>query len=348
MNGSVLSGETRQPLQTAARSATMRAAFYSRTGPAREVLAVGDLQRPEPGAGEVLVRVATSGVNPSDVKSRGAQYGARMAHALIVPHSDGAGVIDAVGAGLGVERIGQRVWLYDAQFGRSSGTAAEYVSVPAAQAEPLPDNVDFAAGACFGIPFRTAHRAVTLGGPLQGKSVLVQGGAGAVGHYAVQIAKALGARVIATVSNAAKAEHARNAGADHVILYPEGDVPAQVAALTGGRGADHVVEVDLTRNGVMLPDIVAPGGSVAVYGSAEFDATIPATRLRVRGVTMHFFRIYGLAPALHRQMVAELNAMLAAGQMISAVGARFPLSRIADAHDAVAQGSVIGNVVVEL
>jgi len=189
----------------------MRAAVYSRTGPAREVLSLTDLLTPEPAAGEVRVRLAWSGVNPSDVKSRGGRW--PMVFPRIIPHSDGAGIIDAVGNGVSPERLGERVWTWNAQWGRSDGTAAEYVVLPSAQAVALPPAVDLEAGACLGIPALTAYHAVTMDGGVAGKSVLVAGGAGGVGHYAVQIAKARGARaVIASVSGPEKAALATAAG----------------------------------------------------------------------------------------------------------------------------------------
>jgi len=204
----------------------MRAAWYEGNGPAQEVLQVGDLETPEPGPGEVRVRVHASGVNPSDCKARG---GSRpMIAPRIIPHSDGAGVIDQVGPGVPHERVGERVWIWNGQWGRPFGTAAEYIVVPAEQAVFLPENTSFEAGACLGIPALTAHRAVTTDRPCTGEVVLVAGGAGAVGHYAIQCAKALGAaQVIATVSSPEKAEHASAAGADAIINYRQEDVAAE-------------------------------------------------------------------------------------------------------------------------
>ena len=210
----------------------MRAATYHQQGPAQSVLKVGTVETPEPSDGEVRVRLATSGVNPSDVKSRSGVFRRPMAFPTIIPHSDGAGIIDKVGPGVSEYRVGERVWTFNAQFQRPFGTAAEYVTLPSKQAVPLPAETDFAAGACLGIPALTAHRGVTLFGPVNGLNVLVQGGAGAVGHYAVQIAKSKGATVIATVSSDTKANHARTAGADHVINYRTENVAERVKALT--------------------------------------------------------------------------------------------------------------------
>src|SRR5438128_7452053 len=205
----------------------MRAAFYTEQGQAREVLRVGEQPTPEPGPGEVRVRLRTSGVNPSDWKSRRGGSGRKLAAPLVIPHSDGAGDIDAVGAGVAASRIGERVWIWNGQWKRAFGTAAQYIALPSAQAVPLPQNTDYAAGACLGIPALTALQAVRLAQPQRESVVLVSGGAGAVGHYAVQLAKAREARVLATVSGEAKAAHARKAGADTVINYRTADVGAR-------------------------------------------------------------------------------------------------------------------------
>ena len=227
----------------------MRAAFYERTGPAGEVLNVGQLPTPEPGTGEVRVRVAWSGVNPSDVKSRAGTRTKTLPFPRIVPHSDGSGVIDAVGEGVNRTRLGERVWLWNAAWGRAYGTAAEYVAVPAQQAVPLPDGVDLEVGACLGIPALTAYQAVTVDGGVKDGVVLVAGGAGAVGHYAVQLARIHGARkILATVSSEAKAILALAAGADHAINYRTGNLVQEVLDLTGGAGVDRVIEVDLAAN----------------------------------------------------------------------------------------------------
>ncbi|MBI2360745.1 MAG: NADPH:quinone reductase, partial [Deltaproteobacteria bacterium] len=205
----------------------MLAAWYEKVGPAREVLQAGEMPEPGVGPGEVRVRQYTSGVNPSDTKRRsGATEG--MSFPRIIPHSDGAGIIDQAGAGVDERRVGERVWTYNARWQRPFGTAAQYVVVPSQQAVHLPDSVSFAEGACLGIPGMTAHRCVFVDGPVRGKTVLVTGGAGCVGHYAVQFAKWGGASVIATVSSEKKAAHARAAGADYTINYREEDVAGRV------------------------------------------------------------------------------------------------------------------------
>ncbi len=324
----------------------MRAAWYERNGAASEVLTVGTMDAPEPGAGEVRVRLHTSGVNPSDVKSRAGATGRPMVAPRIIPHSDGGGIIDKVGAGVPAARVGERVWVWNGQWQRPFGTAAELIVLPAAQAVRLPDGVDFAAAACLGIPALTAWQAVTLDGGVAGQTVLVQGGAGAVGHYATQIAKLQGATVIATAS-AAKAAHARAAGADAVIDYKSEDVVARVRDLTQGRGVDRVVEVDLAANGAKVPELVRANGTVAVYGAVGAPV-VPFAPAIIKNLTYRFFIVYNQPPDVRERALAALTTLLAQGRLTHAIGARFPLERIAAAHEAVEQARVMGNVIVDL
>ncbi|WP_237212879.1 NADPH:quinone reductase [Falsiroseomonas oryziterrae] len=324
----------------------MRAAWYERNGPAREVLVVGEMPTPTPAAGEVLVRLATSGVNPSDWKTRS---GTRpMAAPRVIPHSDGAGVIDAVGPGVDHGRIGQRVWIWNGQWKRAFGTAATHIAVPTEQAVRLPDTTSFEAGACLGIPALTAWRAVQTDGGVAGQTVLVAGGAGAVGHYAIQMAKLLGAaRVIATVSSAAKTAHARAAGADEVIDYRAENVVERVRDLTSGRGVDRVVEVDLAANAALLPQIVARDGFCACYGSGKAEMSLPFGPMILSGAAIRFFIVYELPPAAREAGVAQVNAWLEAGALQHAIGRVLPLADIVAAHEAVEAGAVMGNVVLD-
>ena len=209
----------------------MRAAFYEANGPAAKVLGLGEVATPEPGAGEVRVRLATSGVNPSDVKSREGRT-RKIAFPRVIPHSDGAGVIDRVGSGVAPSRLGERVWTWNGQWKRPFGTAAEYIVLPDALAVRLPDHIGFAEGSCLGIPAMTAVHAVAVAQADSASTILIAGGAGGVGHYAIQFAKARGAVVITTVSSPEKAKLARAAGADHVIDYKREDVGAAVMDLT--------------------------------------------------------------------------------------------------------------------
>ena len=324
----------------------MRAAWWERNGAARDVLVVSEMPTPSPAPGEVLVRLVTSGINPSDVKFRA---GRPPAFPRIVPHSDGAGVIEAVGQGIDGGRVGQRVWLWNAAWKRALGTAAEYVVLPAAQAVPLGEETSFDAAACFGIPALTALHAVLCDGGVSGQRVLVQGGAGAVGHYAIQFARLLGAaQVLTTVSSLAKANHALAAGADAAILYRTEDVAAQVKDLTGGHGVDRVVELDLAGNAASLPALLAPGGFVACYGSNRPEASLAFFPHILGGIGYRFFIVYELGEADRARAVAALNAWCRAGLLTHAVAARLPLTEIVVAHEAVESGTLIGNMVLDL
>ena len=243
----------------------MRAAFYSKQGPAREVLRIGDLPTPQPGLGEVRVKLRTSGVNPSDWKVRRGGFGRDLMAPIIIPHSDGAGDIDAIGAGVS-DRVGERAWVWNGQWKRPHGTAAEYIVLPTAQAVHLPDKADYAEGACLGIPALTAIHAVRLAQIRPGMTVLIAGGAGSVAHYAIQLAKLRGASVVTTISNDAKAAHAKKAGADKTINYRAEDVGERIKALTGGQGVDVVIEMDFSGNAKSYRSILRPHATVVIYG----------------------------------------------------------------------------------
>jgi len=324
----------------------MKAAWYESNGAARDVLAVGEMETPRPGAGEVLVRLATSGVNPSDVKSR---RGRSLAFPRIVPHSDGAGIIAGVGEGVSHARVGQRVWLWNAQWKRPFGTAAEFVSLPEEHAVPLPDGVDFAAGACLGIPALTAMQAVRLQGPIAGKTLLVTGAGSAVGHYATQIAKVRGARVIGTASEA-KADHARSAGADAVIDYRGEDVAKRAKEVTGGEGVDGIIDMDLSSGIALLAGTaMRPHGTMVCYGSnVAGEIAIPFPAMLWNSYALKFFILYELTPEDRQSAITELTALLRDGTLKHSIGARFPLDDIAAAHEAVEGGKVIGNVVIDI
>jgi NADPH2:quinone reductase len=325
----------------------VKAAFYTRTGPAADVLSVADVPTPVPGDGEVRVKLACSGVNPSDVKTRG---GLRpMAFPRIIPHSDGAGTIDLVGGSVDPRRAGERVWLWNGQWQRADGTAAEFIVVRAEQAVRLPDAVSFEAGACLGIPALTAWHAVTMDGGVAGKTVLVAGGAGAVGHYAVQIAKLQGARlVIATVSGPEKAALASAAGADAVLNYRSGDLVSQARDAAGGKGVERVIEVDLAANVAADVDMLAPEGDIVVYGSGAPQIPVPFLPLILKNVRLRFFIVYNLAPGDRAAAVAGLNALLESGRLSHNVAARLPLDAVAEAHELVERGAVAGNVVIHM
>ena len=324
----------------------MRAVWYERNGPAREVLQYGDMPDPVPGAGEVLVRVHASGVNPSDWKTRS---GSRpMAAPRVIPHSDGAGVIERVGSGVDPSRIGERVWIWNGQWKRPFGTAATYIALPSEQAVRLPDSTSFEAGACLGIPALTAHRAVTIDGSPEGQIVLVSGGAGAVGHYAIQFAKLLGAaQVVATVSSEKKADHAKAAGADEVINYREDDVPDRVRKITGGRGVDRIVEVDIAGDATLIPNIIAQDGLCAAYGSNAAQACFDFGPMILSGAAVRFFIVYELSKTARQRGVSDLTRWMEEGRVEHAVAMAMPLERTAEAHELLEQGRVIGNIVLQ-
>ena len=327
----------------------MRAAFYEKTGLAREVLQVGEIPTPEPAEGEVRVRLHASGVNPSDVKMRLGRGRPAEPFPRIVPHSDGAGVIDAVGPRVAPGRIGERVWIWNGRWQRAFGTAADYIVLPAAQAVMLPDTVPFEIGACFGIPALTAWQSVDTDGGVEGQRVLVSGGAGAVGNYAIQFARIKGAaQILTTVSSSAKAEMAHAAGADVVINYKRENVAEVVQAATRGRGVDRIVEVDLAANIGLALQVLAPYGLIADYGSGAPEIAVPFFPSIVSNIGIRFFMVYQQPPEMRARAVAELTAALITGRLKHVIGARFALKDIAAAHEAVEAAAVTGNVVIDL
>ena len=326
----------------------MQAAFYDRTGPAHEVLQVAELPAPAPGPGELRVRLRWSGVNPSDVKSRLDLRGRGMPFPRIVPHSDGMGVVDAVGAGVPAARIGQRVWVWNAAWARPFGTAAQFVVLPAAQAVALPDAAPDEAGACLGIPALTALQGLLLAGGVAGQRVLVAGGAGAGGLYAVQMARRLGAaQVLATASTLAKTAIARAAGADAAVDYRAPDAAAQLREASAG-GVDRIIEVDIAANAALDLEVLRPGGVLAVYGCGAAGFTLPFFPLILKNLNLHAYIVYELTPADRARAEATLTAWLARGDLEHRIAERLPLARIAEAHEMVERGRAVGNVVLAL
>jgi NADPH2:quinone reductase len=326
----------------------MRAAWYERQGAPEDVLQIGLIERPTPAAGEVLVKVHASGVNPSDTYGRSGRT-APMAFPRVIPHQDGAGIIEAVGADVPTQRVGQRVWVYEATWNRPGGTAAEYTVVPAQRAVKLPDNTDFDAGACLGIPALTAHRAVFADGPVDGQTILVTGGAGAVGSAAIQFAKWGGAKVvIATVSSDEKAKVARKSGADHTINYKTQDVVAEINHLTHDSGVDRVVDVDFGGNLPVTLQIVKLHATIASYASrGDQEPTVPFRALMTKNINIHPILVYTMPESAKAAGQADVTRALEEQALRPVIGARLPLERIAEAHTAVERGSIIGNVVLQ-
>jgi NADPH:quinone reductase len=326
----------------------MKAVWYERAGPAPEVLTYGEMPTPIAGPGEVRVRLEASGVNPADVGRRGGSYRA-MEYPRVIPNSDGAGIVDQVGDGAVHLRVGQRVWLFNGQRnGRAFGTAAEYIALAEHLVTPLPDDLSFAAGATLGIPGMTAWCCLFCDGPIAGQTVLVTGGAGAVGHYAVQFAKWGGARVIATVSSAAKAEQARLAGADLVVNYRTEDVVAKVMAFTGERGVNRVVDVDFGGNIDITLKAMAMNSTIAVYATnGNRTPAVPMRELMEKCIAVRALVLFALPPPLLAAAQADITKWLTASKRIHNIAAQFALSDTAQAHLAVEKGDKLGTVIVD-
>lgn len=328
----------------------MRAAWYDETGSAAKVLKFGELPTPEAGPSEVRVRLAASGVNPADVKLRSglSSYGYQFAR--VIPNSDGAGIVDQVGRDADQCLLGKRIWLFNGQrLGRAFGTAAEYIALDANLVTPLPDEISFEEGATLGIPAMTAYHAVFADGPVAGKTILVTGGAGAVGFYAVSLAAWAGARVIVTVSSDEKAEFALKGGAVATINYRQEDVALKIAELTNGNGVARVVSVDFGGDMPWLPDVVAPNGHVAAYASdGDPTPSIPFRRFMARNILIRPFILNGLGrSSLDAARFGVLSWLTSCPTALRPVAEIFPLEKIADAHLFVESGLKRGTVVVE-
>jgi NADPH2:quinone reductase len=325
----------------------MRAVWYTTQGSAQEVLCTGELDEPQAGPGEVRVRVHASGVNPVDVKRRTGGRGG-MGSDLVVPHFDGAGLIDQVGDGVDASRIGQRVWFFEAQWGSDFGSAAEFVTVPASRAFSLPESASFAEGACLGIPALTAHRCLFADGPVDGLTVLITGGAGAVGHYAVQFANLAGARVIATASNAEKAAIASAAGAETVIDYRGEDVGARLLDITDGAGVDRIVEVEFGGNLEASLAGLGRNGVIATYASeAVPEPTVPFYQMLYRNITVRFELVFMMSDDAKLEAATDLERWMSDERLEHRIAARFPLEQTARAHEAVEAGP-LGNIVIDV
>jgi NADPH:quinone reductase len=322
----------------------MKAAVFEAHGSAADVLRVVDVDTPEPGPGEVRVRMRLSAINPTDWKSRSGAT-PRPIDGFQIPHLDGAGVIDAVGAGVDASRVGQRVWVWLAASGRRWGTAAQWSVLPSRQAVPLPDGASDELGACLGVPAMTAHRCLVADGPVDGKNVLVAGGAGAVGHFGIELAKFFGARVVTTVSGPQKAELARDAGADLVVNYRDQNAADQLRAFAPTM--DRIVEVALGANLDLDLAVSGPSTHIVAYAAEATDPVLPVRRCMTANVTLRFMLLYALPAAAQDQAVIDISAALAAGALTELPITRFPLDQVAAAHDAVEAGAA-GKVVLEI
>jgi len=322
----------------------MRAAWYEKQGLAREELVVGEMPDPVPGAGEVRIRIAASGINPGDIKKRQDSFGIGMAYPRVIPHSDGAGQVDQVGDGVSSEWVGRRVWCYGAQSYRPFGTAAEFTVVPLDQVAPLPENVSPDQGACLGIPGITAHRGVHVAGEVAGRTVLVQGAGGAVGMCAVQMARRAGARVIGTVRSFAEEPAARTAGAHEVILNDQ-SVLEHVKVLAPD-GVDHIVEVAFGANIDADVDLLKMGGSIAAYATDNATPKIPFWLMVFKNIRLFFLGSDDFPKEAKVQAARDLTAALEAGWAGFEIGERIPLAEIARAHELAEHPVRRGRVVV--
>ncbi len=325
----------------------MKAAWYEHFGPASEALIVGDLEDPQPGPGEVLVRLHTSAVNPSDVKKRAGSFPNLLDDGYVIPHSDGAGVIEAVGEGVSSDRVGDGVWVYQAQYGRRFGTAAELVTVGDERAPVLPEGVSDEVGACLGIPVMTAHRCVFADGPVEGQTILITGGAGRVGHYAIQWAHQAGARVIATASNDEDAQACTEAGADAIVNHRESGWSTKVLAASDGEPLDRVVEVEFGANLPEVLKLLRIGATIATYSSTQDpQPRLPFYQMMYMDLRIRLVIVYAMPEEAKRQAIADIDEASRAGWLQHRVAHVVGLDEIAKAHELIENGGFRGCVVV--
>jgi NADPH:quinone reductase len=324
----------------------MKAAWYEKQGAARDVLVVGEMPDPAPAAGEVCIRIAASGINPGDVKKRQDAFGIGMAYPRVIPHSDGAGRVDRLGAGVSSDWTGRSVWCYGAQSYRPFGTAADFTVIPVDQIAPLPEKVSMEQGACLGIPGITAHRAVHVGGAVNGRTVMVQGAAGSVGLCAVALARYAGARVIGTVRSASDQLTASKAGAHEVVLS-DTDLIARVRALVP-EGIDHIVEVAFGANIETDVELLKSGGSIASYATDNATPKIPFWQLVFKNIRAFFLGSDDFPKQAKMQAAQDLNSALGAGWSGFEIGERIPLADIARAHELVEHPVRPGRIIVVL
>ena len=327
----------------------MKAAWFESFGAPSDTITIGEIEKPTPGKGEVLVKVYTTGVNPSDTKKRAGAFPNLLDEGFVIPHSDGAGIIEAVGEGVDSARIGERVWLYQAQFGRRLGTAADYVAIDASRAPKLADQASFEVGAVLGIPVMTAHRCVFADGSVQGQTVLVTGGAGRVGYYAIQWAKRDGATVIATASNEADKALCIEMGADHVINHREDNWSQQVLAVTDGKKIDRVVEVEFGHNLPQVLECIRVGGTIASYSSVVVpEPKLPFKHMMFMDLTLRMVIVYAMPEEAKRLAISDINEVLTNNEFSHRIAHSLPFEQMAKSHELIEQGGFGGCVVVNV
>ncbi len=327
----------------------MKAAWIEEFGDAGQVLKIGKQNKPYPSAGEVLVRLKSSCVNPSDVKKRAGAFSDVLNEGLVIPHSDGAGIIEAVGIGVENHRIGERVFVYQAQHGRNFGTAAQYICVNEKRAPVLPAAASFQVGACIGIPIMTAHRCVFADGPVTGKTILVTGGAGRVGYYAIQWAKYAGANVIATASNARDEQACREAGAQQVVNHRKSNWGAQVLECNGGDKIQRVIDVEFGANLPQVLQCIETGGTIVTYSSSQQTApTLPFRDMLFKDLTIRMVLVYAMPEVAKQQAIKDTQKLLQSQTLKHRIGAKMSIENIAHAHQLVEAGDVRGSVVLDI
>ena len=325
----------------------MKAAWFEKFGSAEQVIQVGEQPKPVVALGQVLVKLATSGVNPSDVKKRAGASPSLLDDGLVIPHSDGAGVIESVGPGVPEDRVGQRVWVYQAQYGRRLGTAAEYVVLDSNRAVHLPDNTEFSVGACLGIPVMTAHRCVYADGDISGQVVLVTGGAGRVGYYAIQWALIAGAEVIATASNDADRDTCLALGASAVVNHREPDWGKQVLIASQGKRVDRVIDVEFGANLPQILNCIATSGVVATYSSTQVkQPSLPFIDMMFMDLTLRMILVYAMPESAKQQAIEAITEALQTGKLQHRIAHKVTLDQITEGHKLVEQGGFGGCVIV--
>lgn len=325
----------------------MKAAWFEKFGTAEKVIQVGEQPKPVVALGQVLVKLATSGVNPSDVKKRAGASPSLLDDGLVIPHSDGAGVIESVGLGVPEDRVGQRVWVYQAQYGRRLGTAAEYVVLDSNRAVHLPDNTEFSVGACLGIPVMTAHRCVYADGDISGQVVLVTGGAGRVGYYAIQWALIAGAEVIATASNDADRDTCLALGASAVVNHREADWGKQVLIASQGKRVDRVIDVEFGANLPQILNCIATSGVVATYSSTQVkQPSLPFIDMMFMDLTLRMILVYAMPESAKQQAIEAITEALQTGKLQHRIAHKVTLDQITEGHKLVEQGGFGGCVIV--
>ena len=326
----------------------MKAAWYNSFGSAEEVLNIGEFDTPEPGAGEVKIRVYASGVNPSDTKKRLGANPALLDDGPVIPNSDGAGEIISVGEGVSSSRVGERVWVYNAQYGRQLGTSAEFVCLPSEYAIILPDSADYSAGAMMGIPAMTAHRCVFSDGAVDGQTLLITGGAGRVGYYAIEWAKQNGSTVIATASSENSREQCVKAGADYVVGHPSDETVSEIMDYTEGKKIDRIIEGDFGANLLPVLDILKTSGTIATYSSmTDMNPSIPFIIIMFMDITIRMVLVYAMPDQAKEHAAKDITAMLSQDSFTNRVASEFSLDNISDAHKMIESGKAYGSVIIK-